>query len=304
MPASLLQQALQLAPPAASQPLTLTLSGEMVAGITVGATAGCILLFLCICALGCWCCRRQHAHEEVLNRLRADLRRMKLGKQRGCGRSSSSTSVHGLLSPSRTPSPTGSPRTEQSSEASPVSGPPALSKEQLAELERQRVAAAAAAAAAEREVLAREQHAIAKEEAALLAAEEAELAAEEAALEVDRGLRAGGAHRWRPSCGLALVWRCERLLALPLAPCGPRVTAPPGREPEASAWHPWDAHGFAGRSLTTALVTQLRSRRAVLYFRARSHAPAASMGLPTSALKVKRGHDPNQSLSLRCEPQQ
>jgi len=222
VPASLLQQALQLAPPAASQPLTLTLSGEMVAGITVGATAGCILLFLCICALGCWCCRRQHAHEEVLNRLRADLRRMKLGKQRGCGRSSSSTSVHGLLSPSRTPSPTGSPRTEQSSEASPVSGPPALSKEQLAELERQRVAAAAAAAAAEREVLAREQHAIAKEEAALLAAEEAELAAEEAALEAEiaasarAALTAGG-----PAVGSLPFGDASGSLRFPLPPAVP-----------------------------------------------------------------------------------
>jgi hypothetical protein len=223
----MLHQALLLAPPAASTPITITLSGEMVAGITIGATAGCLVLLLSICALGYWCCRRHRDHEEIVHRLRADLRRMKLGKQRGCGRSSSSTSVHGLLSPSRTPSPTASPQMDQASASSPVPAVPALSKAEVAELERKRVAAAAAAAAAEREVVAREQHAIAKEEAALLAAEEAELAAEEAALEAEiaasarAALTAGG-----PAVGYLPFGDSRAAVRFPVPPVVPGPTQP------------------------------------------------------------------------------
>ena len=190
----LFHQALLLAPPAASQPLTITLPGEVIAGITVGATAGCLLLVLCACAFGCWCYRRQNAHEDLVAHLRAELRRMKDNSHRrgrGHSRSGSNGSTHELLSPSRSPSPTDSPlgeplrtNTKALASSSSASSSP-LSKEELAELERKRVAAAAAAEAAERAVIAREQQALAKEEAALLAAEEAELAAEEAAFEAE-----------------------------------------------------------------------------------------------------------------------
>ena len=76
--------------PAASQPLTITLPGEVIAGITVGATAGCLLLVLCACAFGCWFFRRQNAHEYLVAHLRAELRRMKNNShRRGRGHSRS-----------------------------------------------------------------------------------------------------------------------------------------------------------------------------------------------------------------------